>query len=131
MAQIRCEYHRKGCRFAPQGQFEVKYAPVSPKILAETPKIEVIMHKKTFIKSALYAGSSGCPTQMQLIDTKIEISCMPNWALSNYFTHSVLIQIKIPLEVLFPLVREAFLLEEKNSGLNLKVGNSLHKVGGV
>jgi len=24
------------------------------------------------------------------IDTKIEISCTPNWALSNYFTHSIL-----------------------------------------
>ena len=68
---------------------------------------------------------------MQLIDTKIEISRMPNWALSNYFTHSVLIQIKIPLEVLFPLVRGAFLLEEKDSGLNLRVGNSLHKFDGV
>jgi len=68
---------------------------------------------------------------MQLIDTKIEIFCMPNLALSNYFTHSILIQLKIPLEVLFPLVRGAFLLEEKNSGLNLKVGNCLHKVGGV
>jgi len=50
---------------------------------------------------------------MQLIDTKIEIFCMPNLALSNYFTHSILIQLKIPLEVLFPLVRGAFLLEEK------------------
>jgi hypothetical protein len=68
---------------------------------------------------------------MQLIDTKIEIFCMLNWALSNYFTHSILIQIKIPLEVSFPLVRGAFLLEEKNSGLNLRVGNCLHKVGGV
>jgi hypothetical protein len=47
---------------------------------------------------------------MQLIDTKIEISHMPNWALSNYFTHSIL---KIPLEVLFLLVEGAFLLEEK------------------
>jgi hypothetical protein len=68
---------------------------------------------------------------MQLIDTKIEISCLPNWALSNYFTHSVLIHIKFPLEALFPLMRGAFLLEEKNSGLNLGVGNCLHKVGGV
>jgi hypothetical protein len=68
---------------------------------------------------------------MQLINTKIEIFCMPNWALSNHFTHSILIQIKIPLEVLFPLVKGAFLLEEKNSGLNLRVGNCLHKVGGV
>jgi hypothetical protein len=33
--------------------------------------------------------------------------------LSNDFTHSILMQIKIPLEVLFPLVRGAFLLEEK------------------
>ena len=69
--------------------------------------------------------------QMQLIDFKIELFCTPNWALSNYFTHSILIQIKIPLEVLFPLVRGTFLLEEKNSGLNLRVGNCLHKVGGV
>jgi hypothetical protein len=68
---------------------------------------------------------------MQLIDTKIKISHMPNWALPNYFTHSILIQIKIPLEVLFPLMRGAFLLEERNSGLNLRVGNCLHKVGGV
>ena len=60
---------------------------------------------------------------MQLIDTKIKISRTPNWTLSNYFTHSILIQIKIPLEALFSLV----LLEEKN----LRVGNCLHKVGGV
>jgi hypothetical protein len=65
------------------------------------------------------------------IDTKIEISCTPNWALSNYFTHSILPNKKIHLEVLFPLVRGAFLLEEKKSGLNLRVGNCLHKVGGV
>ena len=62
---------------------------------------------------------------------KIEKFPLPNCALSNHFTHSILIQIKIPLEVLFPLVRGAFLLEEKNSGLNLKVGNCLHRVGGV
>jgi len=68
---------------------------------------------------------------MQLIDTKIEISRTPNWAWSKLFTHSILIQIKIPLEVLFPLVRGAFLLEEKNSGLILRVGNCLHKSGGV
>jgi hypothetical protein len=72
---------------------------------------------------------------MQLIDTKIENSHTPDWALSNYLTHSILIQIKIPLELLFPLVRGAYiyacLLEDKNSGLNLWVGNCLHKVGGV
>jgi hypothetical protein len=68
---------------------------------------------------------------MQLIDTKIKISRTPNWALSNYFTPSILIQIKIPLQALFPLVRGAFLLEEKKMGLNLRVGNCLHKVGGV
>ena len=50
---------------------------------------------------------------LRLIDTKINISRTPNWALSNHFTHSILIQIKIPLEALFSLVRGAFLLEAK------------------
>ena len=56
---------------------------------------------------------------------------MPNWALSNYFTHSILIQIKITLEAVFPMVRGAFLLRGKKIGLNLRMGNCLHKVGGV
>jgi len=45
MAQIGFKYCRKGCRFAPQGRFEVKYGPLSPKILADILKIEVIMPK--------------------------------------------------------------------------------------
>jgi hypothetical protein len=59
---------------------------------------------------------------MQLIDTKIEISRTPNWAWSKLFTRSILIQIKIPLEVLFPLVRGAFLLEEKKLRINSEGG---------
>jgi hypothetical protein len=47
MAQIRFEYCRKACRFAPQGRFEVKYAPILPKILADISKIEVIMPQIT------------------------------------------------------------------------------------
>jgi hypothetical protein len=43
MAQIGFKYCRKACRFAMQGQFEVKYAPILSKILADIPKIEVIM----------------------------------------------------------------------------------------
>jgi hypothetical protein len=38
---------------------------ICPKILADAPKIEVIMPKiaaEFFVKSALYVGSSGCPT---------------------------------------------------------------------
>lgn len=48
--------------------------------------------------------------------------------MSNDLIHSILIQLKVPLEGLSPLVRGAFLLEEKDSGLNLRVGNSLHEV---
>jgi len=43
MTKIRFEYCRNACKFAPQCQFEVKYASISPKILADIPKIEVIM----------------------------------------------------------------------------------------
>jgi hypothetical protein len=70
---------------------------------------------------------------MQLIDTKIKISCTPNWPYQNYFTLSNLIQIKTALEVFFPLARGAFLLEAEinKSVLNLRVGSCLHKVGGV
>ena len=59
------------------------------------------------------------------IDIKIEISRTPNWTMPNYLIYSILIQLKIPLE---GLVRGAFLLEEKDSGLDLRVGNSLHEV---
>jgi hypothetical protein len=45
MTQIRFEYCRKRCIFAPQGQFEVKYGLLSPKILADVLKIEMIMPK--------------------------------------------------------------------------------------
>jgi hypothetical protein len=56
----------------------------------------------------------------------------PIWAPLRTFAHSVLMQIKIPLEeALFALQFRVFLQEEFKLGFFLAVENRLHKVGGV
>jgi len=37
VVRIIFEFRKKGCRFAPQGQFDVKYNLLLPKILPDAP----------------------------------------------------------------------------------------------
>jgi hypothetical protein len=45
MVQIIFEFCKKGCRFASQGQFDVKYNLLLPKILPDAPMPKIAAQK--------------------------------------------------------------------------------------